>query len=204
MPRLAGRLENRLGLIFYVDTNFVGDNSDACERLRQLHKDGWIALQRTDDVDTELGDAKDLEKRRRLLDESAEYSEAFGPVIADHSRIGHSVFGNEDDEARLDRVYKILFPDSDRADTTVNRARHKLHDAMHLATAIRYGATSNGGFVTRDERDILRKRGALAEAFHGFRVFLPEEALAFALRLLRRYEIRNAGAPETGMTVSNQ
>jgi hypothetical protein len=180
-PEVA-MIENRkaLGLRFYFDVNFVTDASAAAERLRQLHADGWINLCRTDTVDTELSDAKDDDKSRKLLGGSAPYVESLGPLVFGSSRQGHAVFGNDDDEDRLDRVYRILFPDSDRRDDSTERARRKIRDAMHLATSIRDGVN---GFITWDERDLLRKAGVIAAAFRGFLVVTPEVALAFVERV---------------------
>jgi hypothetical protein len=86
-------------------------------------------------------------------------------------------------------VYRTLFPGSDRHDTSTNRARRKLRDAMHVATAIRYGATV---FVTSDVRDLVSKSEAIAAAFGGFRIMTPDAALAFALRVKERHEYREA------------
>lgn len=183
----------RLGVRFYFDTNFVGDDSAAAKRLRELHREGWIGLLRTDTVDTELDAASDPDKRAALLEASSEFIESLGPVVLDHSRLDFSVLGSDEDEARLDRVYRILFPDSDRSDTSAGRSRRKMRDAMHVATALRYGAGMNGGFITRDE-DIVSKAAHLAAAFNDFRVFTPEQALVFAERMRGRYLHRMATA----------
>ncbi|HEY5014200.1 MAG TPA: hypothetical protein VIK61_16065 [Acidimicrobiia bacterium] len=130
----------RLGLRFYLDTNFVGDGSPAAVELRALHDAGWIGLHRTDTVDTELAGDPDVARRTGLLAMSADYVESFGPLILDHSRLDHAVIGNDDDGARLNAVYAVLFPGSNRSDPSTGRASNKLRDAMHVATAIRYGA----------------------------------------------------------------
>jgi hypothetical protein len=184
----------RLGVRFYFDTNFVDDESAAAKRLRELHREGWIGLLRTDTVDTELETASDADKRASLLAASSRYIESLGPVVLDHSRLNFSVLGSDVDEERLDRIYRILFPDSDRSDTSTGRSRRKVRDAMHLATALRYGAGASGGFITRDE-DILAKAGVLATAFNDFRVYTPERALAFAERMRGRYLLRMATTP---------
>lgn len=181
--------ENRLGLRFYFDNNFVGDRSNACEELRGLDRSGWIDLARSDTVDTELADTKDPERREQLLAESAAYWESFGPLVLDHSRLGSTVVGSADDHDRLDHVYRILFPGSDRHSAATGRARRKLRDAMHVATAIRYGGML---FVTRDERDLVSKSDAIAAAFNGFTIMLPETALALAQRMKARYDHRQA------------
>jgi hypothetical protein len=174
----------RLGIRFYFDTNFVTDTSDAATRLRQLHEEGWINLWRTDTVDTELQNAND-EKRRGLLDRSAPYVESMGVLVWDHSRWGHAIWGNDDDAERLDRVFRVLFPGSKRTDQSTGRSRRKLRDAMHVATAIRYGAN---GFITRDEADLLARKLAIADDFDGFQIMTPEEAFAFVERARARNE----------------
>lgn len=135
-------------------------------------------------MDTELSDAADPAD---LFAASADYVESFGPAVFDHSRFDHAVFFGDDDETRLDRVYSILFPGSDRRDSYAGRARRKIRDAMHIATAIRYGAN---GFVTQDKNDLVSKSDAIAEAFNGFRILTPESALAFIERMKTRYETR--------------
>lgn len=175
---------NRLGVRFYFDNNFVTDDSLAAAALRRYHDEGWIDLWRTDTLDTELADAKDSE---RLMNESSRYVESLGPAVWGHSRWGHSVFASEEDAKRIDHVFAILFPGSDRHDLSTGRARRKLRDAMHVATAIRYGAN---GFITRDKRDLVRKSDAIAGAFNGFRIMTPERALAFVERMKARYEAR--------------
>ena len=72
-----------------------------------------------------------------------------GPAVWDHSRFDHSVFGSEEDRERLAAVFSALFPGADWAATSSKSRR----DAMHVATAIRYGYT---GFLTR-ERRLLNK-----------------------------------------------
>ncbi len=177
---------SRLGLMFYVDTNFVDDEAPAAEALRQLHRDGWINLQRTDTLDTELSDASDASKRDSLLRASSGYVESFGPVVVGHSRMGHALIGSEEDGARLDLAYRTLFPSPADPNQSARRATRKQRDAMHLATAIRYGCN---GFITRD-RDFHSKAVVIAATFDDFRVMTPEDASAFVRRVVARYEHR--------------
>jgi hypothetical protein len=187
-PAIPTEALERLGLRFYVDTNFVDDPAPAAQSLRERHRHGWINLVRTDTVDTELETAQDPAKRDKLLDASSEYVESLGPVVLDNSRLDHAVLGSDDDEDRLDRVFRILFPDSMRSETSTGRARRKVRDAMHVTTAIRYAGTA---FITRDETDLLPKAKAIADAFDGFRIMSPEDALELTERMRARYVHRH-------------
>lgn len=132
-----------LGLGFIVDTNVIDDESPASAALRAHASAGRIRLSRTDVVDTELAGAPP-EKRAQLLQRSAELDEYLGPLVLDHSRLGYAVVGGAADEERLERVFRVLHPGGDRQ----KPGSHDLRDAMHVATAIRYGAD---GFITLDK-----------------------------------------------------
>jgi hypothetical protein len=160
-------------------------------RLRELHEGGWISLARTDTVDTELGGKADDEERAELLRQSSGYIESLGPMVLGSSRWGHGVFSNKEDSNRIDAVYAVLFPASDRGDVSTKRGQGRLRDAMHVATAMRYGANV---LVTRDARDLLRKADAIRDAFNGFAIMDPERAVAFTDRLFGRYEKRTPPA----------
>jgi hypothetical protein len=178
---------SHLGLLFHFDTNFVDDTSAAAAELRRLDADGWVTLQRADTVDTELDRHRDEERREQLLDESGGYPESLGPLVWNESRWDHSVFGSDDDAARLAQVFNLLFPGTDWSSTS-RAAGNKRRDAMHVATALRYGI---GVFITRDQ-GLLSKSGVIAAAFNDFKIMTPEEALAFALRMKARYEYRES------------
>ena len=116
------------------------------------------------------------------------FVELHGPACFDHSTFDHAVYAADDDDSRHQRVYRILFPESDRRDNLTGRGRRKFRDAMHVATAIRYGCN---GFITLDGHDLVRKSGEIAAAFNGFQIMLPERALAFVRRQRERYDVRN-------------
>jgi hypothetical protein len=181
----------RLGMRLYFDTNFDTDDSPAAGELRRLHREGWVNLCRADTVDTELLDQQDPERRAGLLRKTADYVESRGPMVLGHSRLGACVLGSDADEHDLDLVYRTLWPESDRFDDSTNESRRKLRDAMHVATARRYGAS---GFITRDGR-ILAKSGALDDELDGLSVITPEDALAFARRMRHRRAARQPPAP---------
>ena len=124
-------------------------------------------------MDTELAGASD-EKRAELLRASAALVESMGPIVLDHSRLDHGVLGNEDDADRLSLVFKALFPGTDRE--MARRQHHR--DAMHIATAIRYGAHA---FVTNETR-LLKKSERIRARFNDFMVIGPTEACRIAER----------------------
>jgi len=160
---------NLTALTLYIDTNVVDATDPPSVFLRQLGDVGWIYLERTDTMDTELL-AAPADKLPALLTASAQYPEAMGPMVWDHSRWGHAVWGSPEDAARLARVDLILHGRSTAADTKPNNWR----DTMHLATAIKYAAY---GFVTCDKR-ILNKAPKITDAFADFRLLSPVGALA--------------------------
>jgi hypothetical protein len=56
-------------LTFYVDVNFIDDESPHARGLRRAHQEGWVRLLRTDTLDTELSKAGD-DHRSALLNRS--------------------------------------------------------------------------------------------------------------------------------------
>lgn len=162
---------NRLGIRWALDTNIIDDTSLATAGLVDLLQGGWIALQVTDTVGTEISGA-----RIEPLPGLALIPEAFGPLVLDHSRLGSSVLGTDDDSHRLDRVLAIVHPAAVRS----GARRQHLRDAMHIATAIRYAMN---GFVTRDKH-LTRPsaKTAIKSEFNGFELLTPEDALSLATR----------------------
>lgn len=164
---------NLTTLTLYIDVHIIDAQDDMVGALRRLRAEGWINLQRTDTMDTELGELSDTEKWAELTEMSGAYPEALGAAVLDHSRLDFCVVGSDEDATRLDEVFAILYPNADKATARRNHVR----DAMHVATAIRY---SGHAFVTRDKR-ILNKADSIAEHFSGFRIWSPEQALTEAL-----------------------
>ncbi|WP_340375933.1 hypothetical protein U5640_12700 [Streptomyces sp. SS7] len=172
----ASTPHNLTALLLFIDTHIIDAVDEASVCLRHLRDEGWINLQRTDALDTELADAPP-EKWAQLTEASAAYPEALGPMVWGQSRWDSSVWGTEEDHTRLHDVFAILFPNVERATARDNHVR----DAMHVSTAIRYGGF---GFVTR-ERRLLNKADRIAERFHGFRMWPPEDALTEAAVRIR-------------------
>lgn len=186
----------RLELQFAVDTNFVDDPSPAAQELRAAREAGWVRLFRTDVMDTEIGKATDPEKRSHLLSLSGKYVEQYGPVVWGHSRWDHAVWGSEEDAERLDRAIAVMFPGSARDSIVPNNLR----DAMHVATAIRYGMN---GLVTRNERGLLKKSTEIADAFDGFVVATPDEVLETVDRFKSKWLARDVRPPREELDLAD-
>jgi hypothetical protein len=171
----------RLGIRFIIDTHLIDDPSREMAELREVRRGGWMQLFVSDIPATELSDAP-IGRRDKLLEYAGDYSEYLGPLVVGHSRLDHSVLGSEDDEERLHQVFSCLFPGGD----WFSARRQDVRDAMNVATAIRYAMT---GFLTKDKR-LLRAGHRIRQAFNGFPILDPSDALAFVRRLQRRHEIR--------------
>jgi hypothetical protein len=93
-------------------------------------------------------------------------------MVFDHSRWDSAVFASDEDETRLRQVAALVKPGVVGGwDKLTSNDRR---DVMHVATAIRY---AGNGFVTND-RPLLGKAPAIAEAFNHFAILNPEQALA--------------------------
>jgi predicted nucleic acid-binding protein len=164
---------------------FVLDTSDVIERwnkpneyseLHQLRIENRVVLAKTDVVDTELDPDKNLILGGNFL-KSVDLLELNGPMVFGHSRLGHSVFADEDDVKRLDRVKTVI----NVRKTSERREKHDLRDAMHIATSIRYGFS---GLITGDDR-LLRLDQKFLHEF-GFRIFNVSDAISFARQLIEK------------------
>jgi hypothetical protein len=180
-PTFARRELCLTNLTYYFDVHILDEQSDSMSTLRRARKEGWIRLQKTDTLDTELSKAAP-DQRADLTELSAGYAEAYGPLVFNHSRLGTAVFASDEDEIRLQTVLAITKPGvSNRRAVGPNDMR----DAMHVSTAIRYAGS---GFITRD-KNLLRHSVELSSAFSGFIVCAPEDALLKVeseIRLCRR------------------
>jgi hypothetical protein len=160
-----------LGLLFYIDTNIVDALSAEAGALRRLDKEGWITLFKTDMMDIELSAAPTTELPR-LFAASAPYPESFGPEVPGESDPNSSVRASQEDTDRVRDVFTLLYPGADWTAPRPNNRR----DAMHVATAIRYGGRA---FVTHDAK-ILKKDTVISQRFNGFRIWTARQALAEA------------------------
>jgi hypothetical protein len=125
---------NRVGLTLYIDTMIIDAPDDASAFLRRLHDEHWIYLHRTDAMDADLATAPRSEAAR-LTGASAGYPEAHGPPVPGQTRQGLGVQATREDMELLELVRHILHGGASGARKDTN----ELRDAMHVATAIRYG-----------------------------------------------------------------
>lgn len=181
---------NRCGLTLYLDVHVIDSALPSAQELERLCEEGWLALARADVLDTELAECTDPAKRQALEDLSRPYPESLGPWVLGHSRLGHTTLGSQEDKDRLHRVYAMLFPGV--VDPTAASANH-LRDAMHIATAVRSGGDA---FVTTEKR-LLNKDAAAREAFTGFRLWHPDDALVEVMARIRTLHAPHAREPCT-------
>lgn len=150
------------GLSYYVDTNFIGDDSAAAFDLRRARHEGWVRLQRTDTVGTELSEAPT--GRRAALEAQAEpLVESLGPWVIGHSRIGHTVISSEGDTERLKRVATILKPGVEGWQALGSNDRR---DSMHVATAAAQASSLATGTFSA-------KRRPSQPSFRALRYLIP-------------------------------
>lgn len=158
-------------LFWVLDMN-VPDEPKA-ENLIRLAQQGWIYLQVTDTLHTELQQLRDKpdpthEDRAnyvRLRELVRPFPIIMGPAVVGHSRWDYAVYASDEDGARLRKVYGLLWPNSqcelDGGDCASNRGRRRFRDAMHIATSIR---SCFGAFVTNDGPLRARRNALLADA----------------------------------------
>jgi hypothetical protein len=164
---------------FVLDTTDVigrwSSPSDYSE-LERLRNEYRVVLAKTDVADTELDPDKNFIFGGNFM-ASIDLLELHGPVVSGHSRIGHSVFGSAKDEIRLERIKSFVKV----RETSVRSKKHDIRDAMHIATAIRYGFS---GLITGDIR-LLNLDQRFSQDF-GFRIFNVVDAVSFAHRLIEK------------------
>src|SRR5664280_1946087 len=118
----------------------------AIVKLLRYRREGRVEISKTDTVDTERADGVSAATATDRILETAGIIELHGPTVICHSRWDHAVFASDEDSDRIDNLLGLLFPNSDRY-ATDRSSTHNLRDAMHIATAIRYGYDA---FVTTD------------------------------------------------------
>lgn len=155
-----------LGITFHIDTNVLDAPGRSSFYLRAMADAHRIHLCIATVGPRELEEASDPEVR----DLASGMTVALEVMVLGESQLDYSVLASEADVSQLAAIRHILAPsgaESARSNT--------LRDAIHLQTALRYGAD---GFITQDHRDILRRADAL-------RPLIPVYDIESAARLVR-------------------
>ena len=177
-----------------LDTSDVIESRNSPSEYKELeflYEQCRVFLAKTDVVDTELDPKKNVMVGNLFL-ASIKYLELLGPVVLEHSRLDHSVLASDEDVERLDRVKEII----GIRQISERYAKHDLRDAMHIATAIRYGYN---GFITGDKRLVKRNNQFVSD--FGFRIMNVESAVVHVKNLIDhvarrdelKYKIRDEG-----------
>jgi hypothetical protein len=181
---LETRRARSLGLHWVIDGHMLDAGGEAMSELDRLWTEGWIEISRTSVMDTELGEDANEERRERLMALSARYPEMLSVLVLGHARLGHAVWGSDEDARIWDELWELLWPGRDRATA---RKQH-VRDALNVWSARRNGAD---GFVTRDQQ-LLARAGIVSEYFDGFLVVNPDRALDITNRGLARWHHRSS------------
>lgn len=177
---------NLTNLSWYLDTNVI-DRPEFTD-LGRMYRLGWIYLQAPDTVLKELSTAKDIDKRKTLLDLLAKFPIAMGPSVSGHSLPGFSVSNLEIDQARLENVHRIIWngktfqSDTAQSDLGNRKASSRLRDSMIVATTIRY---AHKALITEDS-GLIAASNALSVEFQGFQIITIRQATAPALSKIAR------------------
>jgi len=159
----------------YVDTNCINarQNEKHLNKLEELYDREKILIEKTDTLDTELQEGDSYPKG---LKKSLKYIESFGSAVLGHSRLNFCQLADEIDEKRLTRVLAILWGEKPRSVYSKNEIR----DAMHIATAIRYGGTY---FIT-EENALLNKATKIQKEFN-IKIRKPKSCLVEVIERLK-------------------
>ena len=175
------------GVRWHLDSNVV--DAPEAEDLRRLLELGWVRLSVGDQAHAEPMQNPDVYERLLPLLET--FDVALGIAVLDHSVLDMCVLASEADVERFDRVYKALWPNRDQqadGQKPNKEATNRYRDAMHIDTAIRYGAT---GFVTED-RNVLKAADRVEEAFAGFLIVDIAGATSYSVQRARH--VRHAAS----------
>lgn len=190
---------NITGLNWHIDNNVLTrEESLDLFRMAEL---GWLSLGISSRIEVEHLDAKTDEKKMELAKRRMPFVTSFAPLHLGHSILGSSVVGSDEDDVRLERVFKSLWPnadfDSDRSQwkkRTMGRSRFR--DSLLVSDAIRYCASA---FVTHDP-GILEGSERIRNTFDRFDVISIEAATQLArsrIEKSRRFALLQPSNPST-------
>lgn len=175
------------GLRWHLDSNAVDDAR--IEPLVRCAELGWVRLSVGDQAHAEP--MKNPAVYARLLPHPERFDVMFGGAIPDHSRLDMSTLESDQDAERFDLVFATLWPQRNREADGRGETReggNRFRDAMHVDTAIRYGAS---GLVTQDE-PMWAADARFRETFSGFRIVSIDEAIEIATKQARH--VRDAAS----------
>ncbi len=170
------------GIQWQIDVHVL--DREYAATLRRFHVDGWLVLQSSDTTRVEIAGHQDADRREQLEDLAWQFPMPMGPFVPGHSKLDFAFLASDEDQNRIRAVYETLWPDNvmeDDATPTSSLGRRRFRDALHVATAIRYGI---GAFITCDGR-VLAKREMLASLFSGFNVMCVADATVLAFNAVR-------------------
>lgn len=110
----------------------------AIQQLIEYRKEYRVELAKTDTVETERTEGESPSTAAARVAETAEFIEVLGIGVVGHSRWGHALSGNDEDNDMFVREFDTLFPNGDR-NASDRTSVHNVRDAMHVATTIRSG-----------------------------------------------------------------
>jgi hypothetical protein len=159
----------------YIDTNCINAREDnsAINKLEKFYEQDLILIEKTDTLDTELARGAGYPKGQR---KAMNYIESYGPAVIGYSRLGFSTVGNDADDKRHGRILEILWGKKIRS----AYSKSEMGDAMHIATAARYGGTY---FIT-NEKKLLIKSEEIKTEFN-IEISTPEDCVEKVKKRLR-------------------
>jgi len=161
-----------------IDTHMLDKGGQAGDLLRRAESEEWVCFHVADTLLTELSDVRDDSRREELLDLASTHSISMGPMVLDHSLLGLSVLGSDEDALRIAHVHQILWSrdwpsDGHEVEKGNRTAKTRSRDTLHVANAIRYAYDA---FVTHDRR-VYEAQERVRAAYPGLQIMSPSQAL---------------------------
>lgn len=164
----------------YKDTNTINSKGkdnfvNQIELLAEKYPDNLI-IEKTDTLDTEL--LQNQIHNAERLKKSDNYIESYGPFVLGHSRLNHSVLGNNNDDKELVEILEIIFGAKSRN----QYIKQEIRDAMHILTAERHGGKY---FITTDKK-LLKSSDKIFARFSSIIICTPENCL---IKIMDKFKV---------------
>ena len=158
---------NLTGISYYVDNHVI--DSKKAKLLRKFHLHGWIYLQVSDTVLTEILSAQSKLKKWKLVRSISIFPISMGPTVLGSSIQGFSLIGSEVDKSRIEKIHVLLWPnhtfDSDNAIMRENsKARTRVRDTLIVSNTIRYSIS----YLVTEDKEILKAQSRIRSEFSSF------------------------------------